>query len=98
MKKTDAIATLATKLGTTKAEAEVTLKTVLDTIAEAVVTGDKEFNISGWGKFETVEKAARKGRNPKTGEEVDIAATSSLKFKVGSKLKAAVKAGEAYTL
>jgi DNA-binding protein HU-beta len=98
MKKTDAIIDLSEKLGTTKAESVVALETVLNLISESLVTGDKEFNITGWGKFEAVEKAARKGRNPKTGEEIDIAATTAVKFKVGSKLKAAVKAGEAYTL
>ena len=90
MNKTEAIFELADKLGTTKTEATNTLETVLNLIVDATIK-DSEFNISGWGKFEKVNKPARKGRNPKTGEELDIAATSVVKFKVGSKFKSAVK-------
>jgi DNA-binding protein HU-beta len=95
MKKKDAIAVIKEKFGYTNAEAEAHIDSVLDLIAEAVVTGDKEFNITGWGKFVSKDKPARKARNPKTGEEIDVPAKTVIKFAVGSKLKAAVAAGEA---
>ena len=98
MKKKEAIAALKEKLGCTTEEAQTQLTTVLDLISEALVSEDKEFNIIGWGKFTAVDKPARQGRNPSTGAVVEIDATTAVKFKVGSKLKAAVKAGEALTL
>jgi DNA-binding protein HU-beta len=98
MKKKDAITSLKEKYGFTTAEAEANLNIVLDLIAESVVTGDKEFNITGWGKFVSKDKPARKARNPKTGEEIDVPAKTVVKFTVGSKLKAAVAAGEVLKL
>ena len=98
MNKKEALAALKEKYGFDTKTAEVHLNLVLDLISEAVVTGDKEFNITGWGKLFSVDKPARKGRNPKTGEELDIAAKTVLKFKVGSKLKNAVANGEVLKL
>jgi len=69
----------------TKAEAERKLETILATFEEVLVNGD-DINFVGWGKFEVVEKAARTGRNPKTGEEVAIPAKKMVKFKAGKSL------------
>lgn len=68
-----------------KAEAERKLDSVLETFEEVLVNGD-DVNFVGWGKFEVVDKPARKGRNPKTGEEIDIPAKKVVKFKPGKKL------------
>ncbi|TDT72603.1 DNA-binding protein HU-beta [Hypnocyclicus thermotrophus] len=68
-----------------KAEAERKLDVLLKTIEESLVNGD-EINFVGWGKFEVQEKPARKGRNPQTGEEIEIPAKKVVKFKPGKKL------------
>ena len=73
-----------------KAEAERKLNAFMDTVEEVLVSGD-EVNFIGWGKFEVKETAARKGRNPKTGEEIQIPAKKSVKFKAGSKLNESLK-------
>jgi Bacterial nucleoid DNA-binding protein len=57
---------------------------------DALADGDK-VQLVGFGNFETAERSARKGRNPQTGEEVNIPATVVPKFKPGSKLRNAVK-------
>ena len=69
----------------TKAEAERKLDALLGSFEEVLVKGE-EINFVGWGKFEVAEKAAKKGRNPKTGEEIQIPAKKVVKFKAGKKL------------
>ena len=69
----------------TKADAERKLNLLLDLFEEVLVKGD-DINFVGWGKFEVKETAARTGRNPKTGEEVAIAAKKVVKFKAGKGL------------
>ena len=69
----------------TKADAERKLDAVLDLFEEVLVKGE-EINFIGWGKFEVKETAARVGRNPKTGEEVQIPAKKVVKFKAGKGL------------
>ena len=69
----------------TKAEAERKLNTLLDLFGEVLAKGD-EINFVGWGKFEVRETPARTGRNPRTGEEVAIAAKKVVKFKAGKSL------------
>lgn len=68
-----------------KAEAERKFEAILDSIEEVLKSGE-ELNFIGWGKFEVVEKAARIGRNPKTGEEIIIEAKKAVKFKAGKAL------------
>lgn len=72
-----------------KAEAERKLAAFMETVEEVLLTGD-DVNFIGWGKFEVKESAERKGRNPKTGEEITIPAKKSVKFKPGSKLNESV--------
>ncbi|MCK5780131.1 MAG: HU family DNA-binding protein [Psychrilyobacter sp.] len=69
-----------------KAEAERKLDVFMGTIEEVLLSGE-EVNFIGWGKFEVVARAERKGRNPKTGEEITIAAKKAVKFKAGKKLQ-----------
>ncbi|MGL4865250.1 MULTISPECIES: HU family DNA-binding protein [Bacteria] len=68
-----------------KAEAERNFDTVLETVEETLKAGE-EINFIGWGKFEVVERPARTGRNPKTGEEIKIEAKKTIKFKAGKTL------------
>lgn len=69
----------------TKAEAERKIDAILEAMEEALVAGDS-INFIGWGKLEVVNRAPRIGRNPKTGEEVEIEARKSVKFKPGKGL------------
>jgi DNA-binding protein HU-beta len=75
--------------GLSGADAERALDAVLDTITKAVSDGEK-VTIPGFGTFEKRERSARTGRNPQTGAEIAIAATSVPGFKAGAKFKAAV--------
>jgi len=68
-----------------KAEAERKLEAFMATV-EDILTKGEEVNFIGWGKFEVTKRAARKGRNPKTGEEIKIPAKKVVKFKAGRKL------------
>ena len=69
----------------TKADAERKLNTVLDLFEEVLIKGD-DINFIGWRKFEVKNTPARIGRNPKTGEEIAIAAKKVVKFKAGKTL------------
>ena len=86
MTKTDLIEGLSSKLGLVKIEAERVVDGVLDAITEALKQGDR-VNISGFGTFAVSMRDARTGRNPKTGESIEISASRSAKFKPGKQLK-----------
>ena len=75
--------------GLSGADAERALEAVLDTITKTVAKGDK-VTIPGFGTFEPRERSARTGRNPQTGAEIQIAASTVPGFKAGAKFKAAV--------
>lgn len=91
MNKKELIAKLAETMGTTKKAAEETLDAVTTVITEALVEG-QDIKISGFGTFSVSERAAREGRNPATGETIQIAASKSPKFKAAKALKDAVNA------
>ena len=74
MNKRELIAALAEKTDSSKAEAEEFLTAFVDTVTETVSSGDP-VTISGFCKFARVDRAARKGRNPATGEPIDIPAS-----------------------
>ena len=76
----------ATKKDATKKDAEAGLNAVIAAITEALAEGEK-VQLIGFGTFETKERAAREGRNPKTGETIKIAASKCPKFKAGKALK-----------
>ncbi|HXJ37001.1 MAG TPA: HU family DNA-binding protein [Candidatus Eisenbacteria bacterium] len=86
MTKADLIESLATKLDLQKSLAERAVNTLFDDIESALQKGDK-VNISGFGTFAVSARKARTGRNPKTGEAIDIPASKSAKFKAGKSLK-----------
>ncbi|MEW6457726.1 MAG: HU family DNA-binding protein [Bacillota bacterium] len=89
MNKAELISSVAEKTNLTKKDAEKALSAMLESIGEALSTGDK-VQLVGFGTFETRERAARKGRNPQTGEEIDIAATKVPVFKAGKQLRESV--------
>lgn len=83
---TDAIAAAA---DISKASASRALDAVIDSITDTLKSGDK-VSLVGFGTFEIKDRAARVGRNPKTGEEITIAAARVPSFKAGKSLKDAV--------
>lgn len=89
MNKTELIAEVANKAGLSRKDAEKALGAVVKTITEAVVKGDK-VQLVGFGSFETKQREARTGRNPKTKETIEIPATRVPVFKAGKALKDAV--------
>lgn len=86
MNKTELIVTVADKCGLSKKDSEKVVVAVLDSIAEALQKGDK-VQLVGFGTFEVKARAARKGHNPMTGEEIDIPASKAPTFKAGKALK-----------
>ena len=86
MNKTELIAEVANKAGLSRKDAEKALGAVVETITEAVVKGDK-VQLVGFGSFETKQREARTGRNPKTKETIEIPATRVPVFKAGKALK-----------
>ena len=86
MNKTELIAAMAEKAEISKKDAEKALKAFTDTVADELVKGEK-VQLVGFGTFEVSERAAREGRNPKSGEPMKIAASKSPKFKAGKALK-----------
>jgi DNA-binding protein HU-beta len=89
MNRQEMISVLASKTGKPKSECEQSINTVIATIAEALERGE-DVALPGFGTFTISERAARQGRNPKTGETIEIAASRVPTFKAGSKLKSAV--------
>ena len=86
MNKTQLIQKIAENGNMTKKDAEAALKAVIDAVSDAIVAGDK-IQISGFGSFDVKARDARTGRNPKTGESVEIAASKRVVFTAAQSLK-----------
>ena len=91
MNKTELVAAMAANAELSKKDAEKALKAVIDVITEELKKGEK-VQLVGFGTFEASERAAREGRNPKTGEKMPIAASKTPKFKAGKALKDQINA------
>ena len=89
MNKTELIAAVAEKAGLTKKDAERAVNATIDAITESLVKGDK-VQVSGLGSFEVKTREARTGRNPQTGETIQIAASKLPAFKASKTLKDSV--------
>jgi DNA-binding protein HU-beta len=89
MNKTELRDAVAEAAGLNGAQADKALNAVLDTITSTLASGDR-VTLPGFGTFETRERAARQGRNPQTGETMEIAASTTPAFKAGAQLKQAV--------
>ena len=85
MNRTELIDKVAKESALSKAAAEQVVNSVFSAIAEAMKSGDK-VTLVGFGTFSVTERAAREGRNPKSGEKITIPAKKVAKFKAGSKL------------
>ncbi len=90
MNKTDLIAKVAELTEFTKKDASKAVDAVFDAITEALKAGDS-VQLIGFGSFEVRKRSARKGRNPQTGAEIQIAASNVPAFKPGKAFKDAVK-------
>ncbi|AQS56662.1 MAG: HU family DNA-binding protein [Novibacillus thermophilus] len=90
MNKSELTAKVAEACNLTKKDASEAVDAVFDAITEALKAGEK-VQLIGFGNFEVRERAARKGRNPQTGEEIDIAASKVPAFKPGKALKELVQ-------
>jgi len=86
MNKSELIAAIATKTGDTKKGAEASLNAFVEAVTESLVKGEK-VQLVGFGSFEVRKRAARKGRNPQTKEEIKIPASKAPVFKSGKALK-----------
>ena len=88
--KADLIDGVASKTGLTKKDATAAVEALFDVVTETLADGER-VQVIGFGSFEVRERASRKGRNPQTGEEIEIPATKVPAFKAGKGLKDAVK-------
>ena len=86
MNKVELINAIAKDTGLTKKDAEAALKSFIDNVSTELKKGHT-VQLIGFGTFDVGKRAARKGRNPKTGEEIKIAASKCPKFKAGKALK-----------
>ena len=91
MNKTELVAAMAEQSGLSKKDAEKALKAFTDVVAEQLKEEDK-IQLVGFGTFEVSKRAAREGRNPQSGEVMNIPASKAPKFKAGKALKDMVNA------
>lgn len=91
MNKTELIESVASKAELTKKDTGACIDALLETITETLAQKES-IQLIGFGTFSTSQRAAREGVNPSTGAKIQIAESTVAKFKVGAKLKEAVKA------
>ena len=90
MSKSEFVDAVASETGLSKKDAGAAVDAVLGTI-ESTLKGGGEVAFTGFGKFHVAQRGAREGRNPRTGETMQIAATKVPRFTAGSGLKKAIK-------
>lgn len=90
MNKAELIDTMSEKSGLTKTEVKNALEAFVETTTSVLKKGDK-ISLVGFGTFSISERAARTGRNPQTGEKINISAKKTVKFKAGSELAGSVQ-------
>ena len=90
LNKTDLVAAIAAASGQSQAVVSGVVDEFFNVVSKSVASGTK-VAIPGWISFERTSRAARQGRNPATGETIQIAASKGVKVSAGSKLKAAAK-------
>lgn len=91
MTKAELVQKIHAKSGlSTKAQTEAALDATIEALTEAL-KGGESVTFTGFGSFKVTDRAARKGRNPRTGKEINIPASKAVKFTPGKMLKEAVK-------
>ena len=96
MNKNEMISAVAEKSGLTKVQTTAVVTALVDTITEQLINSD-EFRLFGFGTFKTKRRPARQGRNPRSGESIQIKESASVTFKAGRELKSSVLTGTAAT-
>ncbi len=89
MTKADLVEKLFEKIGLTKKEAQDIIEIIFNTMKQAFIEGES-VKISGFGTFNVRKKMARRGRNPKTGEDLEITPRKVITFRVSNQLKSAM--------
>jgi DNA-binding protein HU-beta len=89
MNKADLVNSISEKTGLTKSKTNEVVDAFVSSITESLKNGEK-VTLVGFGTFATTKKEARKGRNPKTGETIEIPSKTVAKFKAGSELSKSV--------
>ncbi|MGB9716750.1 MAG: integration host factor subunit alpha [Thermodesulfovibrionales bacterium] len=92
MTKADLVDAIFEKIGLSKKEAQELIEILFDTIKQAFLEGES-VKISSFGTFNVRKKTARKGRNPKTGEDLEITARKTVTFRASNQLKSAIEKG-----
>ncbi len=90
MNKEEVVSKIVEDASITKAAAEKALKSLVETVSETLAKGEN-LTLVGFGTFSVAQREARKGRNPQTGAEINIAASKVPKFKPGKALKEALQ-------
>lgn len=90
MRKSELVEAVASQVNVSRSVAELIINATFNTIVDAVASGDKVI-LTGFGTFEARERSARTGRNPHTGEVMDIAASRTAAFSAGKLFSDAVK-------
>lgn len=91
MNKSDLTEAVAAHTGLSKSDVDTAITGMFEVVAGHVAKSDDKISIPGYISFERTMRAARKGRNPRTGESLDIPASHAIKVSAGSKLKNAAK-------
>ena len=89
MKRADIVAHVASEGAMTKQAAEAAVGAVFGSIAEALARGE-DVTVTGFGRFARVDRPAREGRNPRTGERIAVGSSAGVSFKAGKALKDAL--------
>lgn len=85
MNKTELVEAIANETGLSKTKSSEVVNTIVKTISESLAKGEK-VSLAGFGTWTTNTRPERKGRNPKTGEEINISSKTVAKFKPGNEL------------
>lgn len=89
MNRAQLVSAIASDSGVSSSDVDAVLKSFQSVVQDAVAKGEEKVSITGFLSFEQVDRAAREGRNPSTGETIQIAASKAVKVTAGSQLKAA---------
>ncbi|MBM4128559.1 MAG: integration host factor subunit alpha [Nitrospira sp.] len=94
MTKADLVDAIFEKIGLSKKEAQEIIETLFDTMKQTFIEGES-VKLTGFGTFNVRKKTSRKGRNPKTGEDIEITPRRVITFRPSNELKSAVDRGNA---
>ena len=95
MNRSELIDAVAERAGVAKTDVDAVLKGFQDVVSSTVAKGEEKITIPGFISFEQGSRAARQGRNPQTGESIQVAASKTVKISAGSKLKSIAAGKEA---